>query len=159
MALSIAMLGCSSPAPAADKPADSATTGSNATGDTGTAGSNATGDTAAGDTAKVPAAEAVPAEYQGSWYSKSEILPPEQETEQYSLNIEADGSFSLLDGEAELYKGTIKITDKPEAGWGEVSIDGKTVAIQLVNAQGVYKFIFNAGDDWNKDLKKIVFQR
>jgi hypothetical protein len=29
--------------------------------------------------------------------------------------------------------------------------------LQLVNAQGAYKLIFNAGDDWDKSLKKIVF--
>jgi hypothetical protein len=115
--------------------------------------------TADAPTADAPAGAEIPTEWQGAWYSKSEIVPPEQETDQYSIEIDADGSFVLKDGDADLYTGVLKVTDEPEAGWGEATVDGKTLAIQLVNAQGIYKFIFNAGDEWDKDFKKIVFQR
>jgi hypothetical protein len=166
LALGLGLLGCSSPSSTGGDSGGSATTGDSSStgGDNGgsatTGGDNGGAATTGGDSSSdSTAAEAVPVEYQGSWYSKSEILPPEQETDQYELTVNADGSFALTDGGAALYAGTLKITDKPEAGWGEAAVDGKTVAIQLVNAQGIYKFIFNAGDDYDKDLKKIVFQR
>jgi hypothetical protein len=160
LALGLGLWGCSSPS---DDSGDSATTGTDNSG-TANSGSNNSGSnsgTNSGDTNSggSASAEAIPVEYQGSWYSKSEIIPPEQETDQYELSVNADGSFALIDSGAALYDGTLKITDKPETGWGEATVDGKAVPIQLVNAQGIYKFIFNAGDDYDKSLKKIVFQR
>ncbi|MDR1015005.1 MAG: hypothetical protein LBL86_08545 [Coriobacteriales bacterium] len=156
LGLGLGLAGCSSP--------------SSADSDAPPAATPATGDAADKDEPAEPAAAedtdeptagtaSVSEEVQGMWFSKSEILPPEQETDQYSLEVAADGSFVVLDGEAELYTGTLEITDQPEAGWGDAEIDGKAIAVQLVNAQGVYKLIINAGDDWDKDLKKIVFMR
>jgi hypothetical protein len=156
VALSITLAGCSSPS-------------SPSSGSSGSENDNSTTPPVTQDSADekaaettTPAAGGVSEEVQGMWFSKSEILPPEQETDQYSLEIAADGSFVLKDGDSELYTGTLKITDTPETGWGEAVIDGETIATQLVNAQGVYKLILNAsaeGEDWNKDFKKIVFMR
>jgi hypothetical protein len=149
-ALSLALMGCSSPAA-------SSTTEADKTPATNAPATNApAAETPATNT---PAAATIAAEWQGAWYSKSEIVPPEVETDQYSVEVAADGSFVLMDGDAELYTGTFKVTDDPEPGWGVATIDGKTLGIQLVNAQGIYKLIFNAGDDWDKSFKKVVFQR
>ena len=103
--------------------------------------------------------ERISREWQGSWFSKSEILPPEVETDAYELIIAADGSFVLNENGTQLYTGIITDTNEPDVNWGDATIDRKTIKVQLVNAQGIYKLVFNAGDDWNPAFKKIIFQR
>jgi hypothetical protein len=158
LVLCFGLVGCTdSGGNKADNSGNAATNSAGST--NGTSSTNNANNTNNTNNTGTTASTTIAEEWEGTWYSKSEILPPEQETDQYSLEVAADGSFSLKDGDAELYKGSIEVTDQPEPGWGEAKVSGKTIKVQLVNAQGVYKLIFNAGDDWNKDLKKIVFMR
>lgn len=149
----LALMGCGGgAAPAASSGTESSGTAASGTESSGSASSGSASSGAS-------AGAAIDQTWQGAWYSKSEIVPPEQETDQYDVEIAADGSFVLNDSGKELYSGTIEVTNEPEDGYGDATVDGKTVKVQLVSAQGIYKFIFNAGDDWDKSMKKIVFQR
>ena len=106
-----------------------------------------------------PAAAKVPQEWQGAWRSESEVLPPETYTRQYELNIEANGSFTLTESDAVLYTGIIDITNQPSDGWADATLDGKTIKLQLVNNEGTFELTFNAEDNWDQSLKRIIFQR
>ena len=157
LAMSLALVGCSSGSGGSSGSSGSGSSSTPATSGGSTSGSNSGSSSGSGSSSS--AATEIAKEWQGSWFSVSEILPPEEATDKYEIIVSADGSFVLNENDKQVYTGTLVITNVPDTNWGEATINGKTIKVQLVNAQGIYKFIFNAGDDWNKDLKKIIFQR
>jgi hypothetical protein len=153
MVLSMTLVGC-----AANTPSTSDSNSNSGTTSTGTGTTSGSGTTSTATTNTSTATTITDKTWLGDWTSSSEIVPPETPTQQYTLTTNADGTFTIADSGKELYKGTFTDTNAEKGtGWGTATISGTTINLQLVNAQGAYKLIFNAGDDYDKSIKKIVF--
>jgi hypothetical protein len=156
LALSLALTGCSSPAPASSDSSGSSDTdtgsGSSATASSGASQSSGSG---SGSTATVK----LDSIWLGDWTSQNEISAPDyamaeqKDNTDCKLTIEEDGSWVFTENGTEKYSGVATPFEttyyQGETGTEETdlktTVDGKTVYLRLVNAQGINKLIWNCG--------------
>jgi len=110
----------------------------------------------------------IPGSWLGTWNSISEVDPPSIDPSaetaapgKYTLEIQADGTFSIAEGGTTLYSGALIVDNNPDENWGNATIDGQSVKVRAVATQGVLQIIFNAGNqsiEPNPDFKMITFQ-
>jgi hypothetical protein len=138
MAMSFALVGCSSPAPA---PAPSASA------------------SASGAAPATPAAPVIEANWLGDWTSQYEIAAPayamaaQVENTGLKLTINADGSWKITENGTEKYSGTATPFEttyyQGENGTAETdlktTVNGAEVYMRIVVANGLPKMIWNCG--------------